>query len=55
MSQASQSESLPFHLKGNFAPVPDEVTAHDLPVEGAIPPELAGTTTRWLSTSIETQ
>ena len=31
-----------FHLRGNYAPVPDELTAFDLPVEGAIPPELDG-------------
>jgi carotenoid cleavage dioxygenase-like enzyme len=31
-----------FHLKGNYAPVTDEVTAFDLPVTGAIPPELNG-------------
>lgn len=33
---------LPFHLQGNFAPVPDEITAVDLPVEGALPPSLNG-------------
>ena len=32
----------PFHLIGNFAPVEREVTATDLPVEGALPPELSG-------------
>jgi carotenoid cleavage dioxygenase len=32
----------PWHLSGNFAPVPDELTAFDLPVEGAIPRELRG-------------
>jgi len=31
-----------FYLEGNFAPVRDETTAFDLPVEGAIPPGLAG-------------
>jgi carotenoid cleavage dioxygenase-like enzyme len=31
-----------FHLKGNFAPVADELTAFDLPVTGTIPPELNG-------------
>ncbi|WPB94441.1 carotenoid oxygenase family protein [Streptomyces malaysiensis] len=31
-----------FHLKGNYAPVHDELTAYDLPVTGAIPPELNG-------------
>jgi carotenoid cleavage dioxygenase-like enzyme len=30
------------HLSGNFAPVSDELTVHDLPVTGAIPPELTG-------------
>lgn len=35
-------EELPFYLKGNFAPVADEVTAFDLEVEGAIPPQLRG-------------
>ena len=33
---------LPFHLRGNYAPVREEVTAVDLPVEGALPPELRG-------------
>ncbi|MBU3751618.1 MAG: carotenoid oxygenase family protein [Mycobacterium sp.] len=32
----------PFHMRGNYAPVPDELTEYDLPVEGAIPPELDG-------------
>jgi carotenoid cleavage dioxygenase-like enzyme len=32
----------PFWMQGNFAPVEDETTAIDLPVEGAIPPELSG-------------
>lgn len=36
MSQAIDG-SVPFHLSGNFAPVPDELTATDLEVEGAIP------------------
>ncbi len=31
-----------FHLRGNYAPVSDEVTAFDLPVEGALPAELDG-------------
>ena len=30
------------YLSGNFAPVREEVTAFDLPVEGALPPELRG-------------
>ncbi|MGI5127076.1 carotenoid oxygenase family protein [Pseudonocardia sp. CA-107938] len=33
---------LPAHLRGHLAPVPDEITATDLPVEGAIPAELTG-------------
>lgn len=32
----------PAHLAGNFAPVSRELTAHDLPVTGAIPPGLTG-------------
>jgi carotenoid cleavage dioxygenase-like enzyme len=31
-----------FYLKDNFAPVPDELGAIDLPVEGALPAELHG-------------
>ena len=42
MATSNVDESLPFHLRGNFAPVPEEVTASDLEVRGAIPPELAG-------------
>jgi carotenoid cleavage dioxygenase-like enzyme len=33
---------LPIFRTGNYAPVPDELTAFDLPVEGAIPTELNG-------------
>lgn len=32
----------PFYLKGNYAPVGEEITAVDLPVEGALPPSLRG-------------
>jgi carotenoid cleavage dioxygenase-like enzyme len=32
----------PFFRTGNYAPVTDELTAFDLPVDGAIPPELNG-------------
>ena len=42
MSDAA-TEDLPFHLKGNFAPVSEEVTVTDLDVTGTIPPELTGT------------
>jgi len=31
-----------FHLTGPYAPVHDELTAFDLPVTGALPPELTG-------------
>ena len=41
MTSAAPAE-LPFHLRGNYAPVAEEVTAFDLPVEGAIPPALRG-------------
>ena len=34
--------ALPFHLRGNFAPVRDEATAVDLPVQGAVPRALGG-------------
>jgi carotenoid cleavage dioxygenase len=34
--------STPAHLTGNFAPVPDEITATDLPVTGVVPPNLSG-------------
>jgi len=32
----------PFFRTGNYAPVPDELTAFDLPVEGSIPTDLNG-------------
>lgn len=32
----------PWFLAGNYGPVLDELTAHDLPVTGAIPPTLSG-------------
>jgi len=37
-----QADDKPFWLRGNLAPVPDEATIFDLPVEGSIPPELCG-------------
>ncbi len=42
MSTAPSMFSEPFHLRGNFAPLFDEVTLTDLPVTGAIPKELNG-------------
>src|SRR5580765_3272172 len=32
----------PLHLTGTLAPVPDEIDAVDLPVDGLLPPELTG-------------
>ena len=37
-----QENELPFHLHGNYAPVSEEVSVVDLPVQGALPPELRG-------------
>jgi carotenoid cleavage dioxygenase-like enzyme len=37
-----RAANTPFWMQGNFAPLKDEATATDLPVEGAIPPELRG-------------
>jgi carotenoid cleavage dioxygenase-like enzyme len=34
--------SAPLHMAGHLAPVPDEIDAFDLPVDGALPPELTG-------------
>jgi carotenoid cleavage dioxygenase len=34
--------SPPFHLRGNYAPVREEITAFDLPVEGDVPRGLRG-------------
>ncbi|HEU4363285.1 MAG TPA: carotenoid oxygenase family protein [Mycobacterium sp.] len=43
ISPAQPAETvLPFFRTGNYAPVPDELTAFDLPVEGTIPAELNG-------------
>jgi carotenoid cleavage dioxygenase-like enzyme len=42
MALAAEQKDLPFFLRGNFAPVMEEVTAFDLSVEGAIPPQLRG-------------
>jgi carotenoid cleavage dioxygenase len=39
-------EKLPFHMRGNYAPVPDEIEAFDLEVIGSLPPELTGTYVR---------
>ena len=38
----STTADLPFHLKGNYAPIQTEVTATDLPVTGSIPTDLDG-------------
>ena len=38
----STQTSTPTYLTGHLAPVPDEIDAVDLPVDGALPPELSG-------------
>ncbi len=42
MTTAEIEEAKPWHLSGNYAPVMDELTEHDLAVTGAIPKELDG-------------
>lgn len=39
---SGSTSQLPFHMRGNYAPVMDEVEAIDLAVTGTIPPELNG-------------
>ena len=39
-------DDTPAHLTGNFAPVMEECTSFDLPVEGQIPPNLRGSYVR---------
>lgn len=39
---ANLPDARPFHMRGNYAPVADELDAYDLTVEGAIPAELDG-------------
>ena len=46
LTAAPPLKTPPFHLTGNYAPVSDEVTLHDLQVTGALPPELNGTYVR---------
>ena len=38
----TETPAPPLHLSGHMAPVPDEIEAYDLPVTGALPPELIG-------------
>lgn len=40
--QDPPAKKLPFHLRGNYAPVTDEVEGTDLDVIGSLPPELNG-------------
>ncbi|MEN9506655.1 MAG: hypothetical protein RI958_2581 [Actinomycetota bacterium] len=42
VDDARPPAKLPFHMRGNYAPVMDEVEAFDLPVIGALPPDLTG-------------
>lgn len=46
MSTATEPTSAPFHLRGNFGPVTEEVTVTDLEVVGALPSGLRGTFVR---------
>ncbi len=39
---ATEEPTVPFHLRDNYAPVMDELTATDLPVIGSLPAELSG-------------
>jgi len=39
---ADSTNELPWHLRGNYAPVKEELTDFDLKVTGTIPPELDG-------------
>ena len=39
---STAEDARPTHLAGHYAPVPDEIDAVDLPVEGTLPPELDG-------------
>lgn len=38
----ADDRTLPFHLRGNYGPMTEEVTAHDLEVIGTLPQELDG-------------
>jgi carotenoid cleavage dioxygenase len=40
--EQAETSRLPFHLRGSYAPVAEEVEAFDLPVIGALPRELNG-------------
>ena len=42
LNDSPAKAELPFHMRGNYAPVMDEVEAFDLDVEGSLPPELHG-------------
>jgi carotenoid cleavage dioxygenase len=42
IDETQHARALPWHMRGNYAPVMDEVAAFDLPVAGALPRELSG-------------
>lgn len=42
MTETSETSTDQFFMRGNYAPVADELTEFDLPVEGTIPTELDG-------------
>lgn len=39
---STTTSAIPLHVQGHLAPVPDEIDAFELPVEGSLPPELTG-------------
>ncbi len=44
--RTEETTELPFHLRGHYAPVTEEITAVDLAVEGTLPADLSGTYVR---------
>jgi carotenoid cleavage dioxygenase len=42
MAGSGESKDIPFHLRGNYAPVMEEIESRDLEIQGFIPPELSG-------------
>ena len=42
LDNAPNTDSLPFHMRGNYAPVTDEIDAVDLAVVGELPLDLNG-------------
>lgn len=42
LTSSAESPATPPYLSGNYAPIEHEITAHDLPVVGEVPRDLAG-------------